>query len=60
MIILKAIFSELSEWLILLVIFALLALLMKYAEYFIPLAALVLFGFGVYNKAKKTQKKVRL
>jgi hypothetical protein len=51
--VLKAIFSELSEWLIILMIFAMLAFCMKYAEYFIPFVALMLFGFGVYRKVKK-------
>lgn len=59
MIILKAIFEELSELILVMLALLAAAMLIKYAEYTIPVALLTFFAFGVHNKVKLAKRKVK-
>lgn len=49
----QALGSELFEWLMLIAVFVVLALLFVYIEWTLPIAVIAVFAIGVYNKIKR-------
>jgi len=50
---LKAIGSELLEWLLIAVVALVMILLFSYAKWSFPIIAAAVFAYGVYRKAKR-------